>query len=59
MSSLRQSAARGLDRVGTVLATATLTAVVLPLLEGRQHGWPAWTWLSLAAAPVLLATVVA
>jgi MFS family permease len=55
----RQSTAPGLDRVGTVLATAGLTAVVLPLLEGRQHGWPAWTWLSLAAAPLLLAAFVA
>ena len=54
----RQSVAPGLDKRGTVLATATLTAVVLPLLEGRQHGWPAWTWLSLAAAPVLLAGFV-
>jgi EmrB/QacA subfamily drug resistance transporter len=54
----RQSTAPGLDRLGTVLATAILTAVVLPLLEGRQHGWPAWTWLSLAAAPVLLAVFV-
>ena len=25
-----------------------LTAIVLPLVEGRQHGWPAWTWCSLA-----------
>jgi EmrB/QacA subfamily drug resistance transporter len=55
----RQPDAPGLDRVGTVLATATLTAVVLPLLEGRQHGWPAWTWVSLAAAPVLLGSFVA
>jgi EmrB/QacA subfamily drug resistance transporter len=54
----RQSVAPGLDRLGTVLATATLTAVVLPLLEGRQHGWPAWTWLTLAAAPGLLALFV-
>ena len=54
----RQSAAPPLDRRGTLLATATLTAVVLPLLEGRQHGWPAWTWLSLAAAPLLLAGFV-
>jgi EmrB/QacA subfamily drug resistance transporter len=54
----RQSVAPGLDKRGTVLATATLTAVVLPLLEGRQHGWPAWTWLSLAAAPLLLAGFV-
>ena len=43
-----------LDLVGTVLATVGLTAIVLPLVEGRAHGWPLWTWLSLAAAPVLL-----
>ncbi len=54
----RQSGAPGLDRRGTLLATAGLTALVLPLLEGRQHGWPAWTWLSLALAPVLVAGFV-
>ena len=43
-----------LDLTGTVLATLGLTAIVLPLVEGRAHGWPLWTWLSLAAAPVLL-----
>jgi EmrB/QacA subfamily drug resistance transporter len=42
------------DLVGTALVTAGLTAIVLPLVEGRQHGWPLWTWLSLAAAPVIL-----
>jgi len=50
----RQPGSPRLDWLGTLLATALLTAVVLPLLEGRQHGWPAWTWLSFAAAPVLL-----
>ena len=44
----------GLDPLGTLLLTAGLTAVVLPLVEGRQHGWPAWTWISLAVAPLLL-----
>jgi predicted MFS family arabinose efflux permease len=34
-------------------------ALVLPLVEGRQAGWPLWTWLSLAAAPVLLTLFVA
>jgi hypothetical protein len=24
--------------------------VVLPLVEGRQAGWPAWSWAVLAAA---------
>jgi predicted MFS family arabinose efflux permease len=32
-----------------------VTAIVLPLVEGRSHGWPLWTWLSLAAAPLILA----
>jgi predicted MFS family arabinose efflux permease len=43
-----------LDLAGTALATAGLAAVVAPLIEGQQYGWPAWTWASLAAAPVLL-----
>ncbi len=48
-----------LDLVGTLLATAVLTAIVLPLVEGRQHDWPAWTWISLGSAPALLAAFVA
>jgi Na+/melibiose symporter-like transporter len=43
-----------LDHLGTVMLTAGLTAVVLPLVEGRQHGWPAWTWISLGIAPLPL-----
>jgi EmrB/QacA subfamily drug resistance transporter len=43
-----------LDLPGTLLITAGLTAIVLPLIEGRQHGWPLWTWAALALAPVLL-----
>jgi EmrB/QacA subfamily drug resistance transporter len=46
--------AGSLDLAGTVLTTLGLTAIVLPLVEGRAHGWPLWTWLSLATAPVLL-----
>jgi EmrB/QacA subfamily drug resistance transporter len=48
-----------LDIVGTALVTAGLTAVLLPLVEGRQQGWPAWTWLSLAAAPALFGAFAA
>jgi EmrB/QacA subfamily drug resistance transporter len=46
--------AGSLDLAGTVLATLGLTAIVLPLVDGRAHGWPLWTWLSLATAPLLL-----
>jgi EmrB/QacA subfamily drug resistance transporter len=49
----------GLDLGGTVLVTVGLTAVVLPLIEGQQYGWPAWSWASLAAAPALLALFAA
>jgi EmrB/QacA subfamily drug resistance transporter len=44
----------GLDVAGTLLLTAGLTGIILPLVEGRQRGWPAWTWISLALAPVVL-----
>jgi EmrB/QacA subfamily drug resistance transporter len=45
-----------LDLVGVALVTLGLVAIVLPLVEGRQQGWPAWTWACLAAsAPLLLA----
>ncbi|URM98227.1 MFS transporter [Actinomadura madurae] len=44
-----------LDVPGTVLVTLGLLALVLPLIEGRRLGWPAWTWTSLAASAVLLA----
>ena len=43
----------GLDLTGTTLVTAAVSAAVLPLVEGRRHGWPEWTWVSLGAAPVL------
>ncbi len=48
-----------IDLVGTALITTGLTAIVLPLVEGRQHGWPTWTWISLAIAPLILAGFIA
>ncbi|HEY2650643.1 MAG TPA: MFS transporter [Solirubrobacteraceae bacterium] len=54
----RRDAASRLDLTGTVLATTALIAVVLPLVEGRQLGWPAWTWIALGTAPVLVAALV-
>lgn len=48
-----------LDVVGALLVTAGLVLIVLPLVEGRQQGWPLWTWLSLGAAPFVLAAFAA
>lgn len=44
-----------LDLGGMVLIAAGVTALVLPLIEGRQQGWPLWSWVCLAAAVPLLA----
>jgi EmrB/QacA subfamily drug resistance transporter len=54
----RTEQAAGLDVPGMALVTLALTALVLPLVEGPQLHWPAWTWASLAAVPVLLGLLV-
>jgi EmrB/QacA subfamily drug resistance transporter len=57
--AIAESRAEGrerLDFLGAALAGATLVAIVLPLVEGRRQGWPAWTFACLAAAvPLALA----
>jgi EmrB/QacA subfamily drug resistance transporter len=54
----RAERARGIDVLGMTLVSLGLTGLVLPLVEGRQQGWPAWTWVSLGAAAVLLGALV-
>ena len=44
-----------IDLVGAVLVTLGLVAIVLPLVEGQQQGWPTWVFVSLAASIPLLA----
>jgi MFS family permease len=46
----------GIDLVGTLLFGATLIALLLPLTEGQDLGWPAWTWGVLALAVGLAIT---
>nr|WP_042183199.1 MFS transporter [Kibdelosporangium sp. MJ126-NF4] len=47
-----------LDLPGTALLGAALFALLVPLAEGRAIGWPLWTWLLLAASPVLFMALV-
>jgi EmrB/QacA subfamily drug resistance transporter len=47
------------DVRGTALFGATMLALLVPLMEGRSVGWPLWTWVSLAAFPLLAAAFVA
>ncbi len=44
-----------IDYGGILLATVTLLAVIFPLIEGRQWGWPWWLLAILAASLPLAA----
>ena len=48
-----------LDLPGVATLSAGLLLLVLPLTLGREAGWPAWTWISLAASAPALAAFVA
>jgi EmrB/QacA subfamily drug resistance transporter len=40
-----------LDFGGVLLSCAALTALVLPLVEGRERGWPSWSIVMLLTTP--------
>ncbi|WP_405358759.1 MFS transporter [Kitasatospora sp. NBC_00085] len=42
--------ARRLDVPGVLLVTAALLAVLYPLVEGRELGWPGWTFAAMAGS---------
>lgn len=50
--------ARKLDLGGVALLSLSLGLLVFPLVEGRQAGWPLWTFVMLAASPAMLAAFV-
>jgi EmrB/QacA subfamily drug resistance transporter len=47
-----------LDPVGVGLVSGALLLLLYPLVEGRQLGWPAWTYASMAAAAPVLAAFI-
>jgi EmrB/QacA subfamily drug resistance transporter len=44
----------GIDWVGLVLISAGLVALLVPLIEGQDQGWPLWTYLTLGAGALLV-----
>lgn len=44
----------GVDLFGFVLLAGALTAILVPLIQGQEDGWPLWTYLSIAGGIVLL-----
>ncbi len=47
------------DIVGTALLGLTVLTLLIPLTEGRSTGWPWWTWVLLALAPMSATAFVA
>lgn len=51
----RAAARSHLDGVGALLAAVGVLLVLLPLVQGRDWGWPTWGWALLAAGVLVLA----
>jgi MFS family permease len=49
---------RGFDPAGLVTLAAAVLALVVPLVLGRELGWPAWCWVALGLSVVLFALFV-
>src|SRR3954467_9658001 len=44
-----------LDVAGVILLSGAMALLLVPLLLGREQGWPAWVWPSLVAGAAVLA----
>ncbi len=51
----RSLSASRLDVMGAALVTLGLVALLVPLIEGPELGWPGWCMALLIAVPILLA----
>ncbi|MGO4701060.1 MFS transporter [Dyella sp. 2RAB6] len=49
----REAHAKKLDLGGMALLSLALAALVYPLVEGREQGWPLWTWAMLGGSLAL------
>ncbi|MFD0633429.1 MFS transporter [Catenulispora yoronensis] len=53
-----EDAAARLDLGGVALLTVASGLLIVPLVEGRDYGWPLWTYLMMAGSVVALALFV-
>ena len=51
----RAAAHSRLDVIGALLASVGVLLVLLPLVQGRDWGWPTWGWALLTAGVLILA----
>ncbi|MCM6778688.1 MFS transporter [Nocardia sp. CDC159] len=54
MPESRSTETARLDPVGVVLVVAAILLLTYPLTEGRRLGWPAWTFVMMAASVAAL-----
>jgi EmrB/QacA subfamily drug resistance transporter len=54
----RPARASRLDLTGMTLVSAAAVMLVFPLIQGRELGWPAWTYASMALSFVVAGTFV-
>ncbi|GGF21100.1 MFS transporter [Subtercola lobariae] len=45
----------GVDWIGVILVSGGFVALLVPLIQGQDEGWPLWTYLVLALGVLLLA----
>ncbi|WP_306214435.1 MFS transporter [Actinoplanes sp. RD1] len=54
----RSPRALRLDPSGVALLTAALLLLLVPLVQGRELGWPGWTFASMALAAAVFAVLI-
>ncbi|CAN5347336.1 MFS transporter [soil metagenome] len=48
------AARAGIDWVGLVLVSGGLVALLVPLIQGQDEGWPVWTYFTIAGGVLLI-----
>lgn len=53
----RKATGHRLDPVGIIGVAVGLLLILFPLVEGRNYGWPWWTWASFVVAIILFTSL--